>query len=82
MVVAPERHGASLGRDLVAAAGSLARDDGALELFLLTETAIDWFRRRGYVVVPRQEAAATVGQSVEFTTACPVTAVAMRLVRA
>jgi len=78
VVVAPERRGAGIGRDLVAAAERVARDEGVTELFLLTETAIGWFPRLGYAVVPREDAVAVVGASVEFRTACPDTAVAMR----
>ena len=78
VVVAPDRRGIGLGRDLVTAAEGLARHRGVRELYLLTETAIDWFPRLGFTVVPRDEAAAVVGQSIEFTTACAETAVAMR----
>ena len=78
VIVAPDRRGAGLGRDLVAAAEDLARREGIRDLYLLTETAIDWFPRLGYSVVPRGEAAAAVGASLEFTTACPESAIAMR----
>ncbi len=78
VIVAPDRRGAGLGRDLVAAAEELARGEGIREIYLLTETAIGWFPRLGYAAVPRGEAAAVVGRSIEFTTACAETAVAMR----
>jgi len=78
VIVAADRRDAGLGRDLVAAAEALARGEGIRELYLLTETAIDWFPRLGYAAVPRGEAAAGVGRSIEFTTACAETAVAMR----
>ena len=80
VVIAPERRGAGLGRQLVEAAERLARADGIGELYLLTETAIDWFPRLGYVPVPREEATAAVGQSTEFTTVCARTGVPMRRV--
>ena len=78
VVVAPERRGAGLGRRVVAAAEQLAREAGIRELFLLTETAVDWFPRLGYAVVPREAAAALVGQSIEFTTVCRDSGVSMR----
>ena len=78
VVVAPERRGAGIGHDLVAAAEDLARSEGVRELYLLTETAVGWFPRLGYAAVTRDEAAAAVGRSIEFTTACAETAVAMR----
>jgi amino-acid N-acetyltransferase len=77
VVVAPDRRGAGLGHDLVVAAEDLARREGVRELYLLTETAIGWFPRLGYTAIPRDEAEAAVGCSIEFTSACPDTAVAM-----
>jgi amino-acid N-acetyltransferase len=82
VVVAPDRRGTGLGHRIVAAAEQLARDEGIGELYLLTETAIDWFPRLGYEVVPRAEAAAVVGESIEFTTVCRDTGVPMRRVLA
>ena len=78
VVVAADRRGVGLGLELVTAAEGLARREGIRELYLLTETAVDWFPRLGYAAIPRHEAAAVVGQSIEFTTACAETAVAMR----
>ena len=78
VAVDPGHRENGLGRALVAAAEALARDQGIRDLYLLTETAGRWFPRLGYATVPRDEAAAAVGASVEFTTACDVTAVAMR----
>jgi N-acetylglutamate synthase-like GNAT family acetyltransferase len=79
-VVAPERRGTGLGRALVAEAESLASGAGIHDLYLLTETAIDWFPRLGYEVVDRAVASAAVGESVEFTTVCRDTGVPMRRV--
>ena len=78
VVVAADRRGTGLGREIVAAAEDLARDDGVRDLYLITETAIDWFPRLGYEVVDRPEAAAAVGESIEFTTVCRDTGVPMR----
>lgn len=78
VVVAPERRGTGLGRAIVEAAEALARGEGIRDLYLLTETAVDWFPRLGYEIVPREEAAAAVGASIEFTTVCRDTGVAMR----
>ncbi|HEY3335849.1 MAG TPA: GNAT family N-acetyltransferase [Candidatus Limnocylindrales bacterium] len=78
VVVAPERRGTGIGRGIVAAAESLARDEGIRDLYLLTETAVDWFPRLGYLPVDRSVAAAIVGESIEFTTVCRDTGVPMR----
>jgi amino-acid N-acetyltransferase len=82
VVVAPGHRGAGLGRDVVMAAEALARDAGVRELYLLTETAPDWFPRLGYEVVDRESARAAVGASIEFTMACATTGMPMRRVLA
>lgn len=78
VVVAPDHRGSGTGRALVDAAEGLARADGIRVLYLITETAADWFPRLGYEVVPREEARAAVGSSIEFTMACATTGVPMR----
>lgn len=77
VVVAPNQRGTGLGRELVGAAETLARDEGLRDLYLLTETAIDWFPRLGYEPVDRAVAAEAVGASIEFTTVCKDRGVAM-----
>jgi len=76
--VAPDRRGTGIGKHLVAAAESLAASGGISELFLLTETAADWFPRLGYDPATRADVPAAVTTSVEFTGACPVTAAVFR----
>jgi N-acetylglutamate synthase-like GNAT family acetyltransferase len=70
--------GVGVGRELVLAAETLARDVGIHELYLLTETAGDWFAGLGYEAVPREDARMAVGDSVEFTMSCATTGVPMR----
>jgi amino-acid N-acetyltransferase len=77
VVVSAERRGRGDGAAIVAAAEALAREDGAERVFLLTETAQDWFPRLGYQALDRGAVPPAVRQSVEFTTACADTAVAM-----
>jgi amino-acid N-acetyltransferase len=78
VVVAEPLRGTGLGRELVAAAEALAWDAGIRELYLLTETAADWFPRLGYEVVDRERARAAVGGSIEFAMVCATTGVPMR----
>ncbi len=80
VVVAAEHRGRGVGRAVVGGAEAAARAAGVRELYLLTETAPDWFPRLGYEAVPRSEAAAAVGASIEFTTVCRDSGVAMRRV--
>jgi amino-acid N-acetyltransferase len=78
VVVAADRRGTGVGREIVAAAEALARDEGIRELYLVTETAETWFPRLGYEVVERRVAEAAVGDSIELTTVCRDTGVPMR----
>jgi amino-acid N-acetyltransferase len=78
VVVREDMRGAGVGRAVVEAAEDLARREGVQDLYLLTETAVDWFPRFGYSVVDRAVAALAVGRSIEFTTVCRERGVAMR----
>jgi phosphinothricin acetyltransferase len=82
VAVAPALRGQGLGARLVRHALDLAcqRDVGAA--YLLTQTAADFFARFGFEPIARAEAAPAVQQSVEFTSACPASAQAMRLLLA
>lgn len=71
--------GRGIGRQLTAAARGLARSRGVSQVYLLTETAPDFFARIGFRPVARQDVAPAVQQSVEFVSACPQTAQAMQL---
>ena len=78
VVVTPSFRGTGLGRTLVGAAEAVARELGIRDLYLLTETAIDWFPRLGYEPLGRDAAPAAVAASVEFTVSCKDTGVLMR----
>jgi amino-acid N-acetyltransferase len=78
VVVDASNRGTGLGRQLVAAAEEEARGEGVSDLYLLTETATEWFPRLGYEPVDRATAREAVGESIEFTLSCATTGVAMR----
>jgi len=78
VVVRPDWKGRRLGVALVNAALERAGDSGAGEAFLLTTTAERWFPRLGFEVTERAAVPAAVRESVEFTEACPESAVVMR----
>ncbi|MEW6225343.1 MAG: arsenic resistance N-acetyltransferase ArsN2 [Chloroflexota bacterium] len=77
VVVASSLRRSGLGRSLVGAAEDAARALGIRDLYLLTETAIDWFPRLGYTPLARDAAPATIAASVEFTVSCKDTGVLM-----
>lgn len=78
VAVGGEHRGRGLGRRLTLAALELARKRGASQAFLLTETADDFFSRLGFTAVERAAVPRSVRESVEFVSACPASARAMR----
>jgi len=79
LVVAEGVRGEGLGERLTAEALRLARERGAADVYLLTETAQRFFPRFGFRIAERSEAPAALQESVEFRSACPKSAVMMRL---
>jgi amino-acid N-acetyltransferase len=78
LAVRTECRSTGLGKQLANAIEAHARKTGVTALYLLTTTAADFFARRGYAVIPRQEAPATLQNTAEFSTLCPSQAVCMR----
>jgi amino-acid N-acetyltransferase len=77
-VVDQSARGGGLGAQLVEAALAKARVLRLKDVYLLTTTAEKYFPRFGFAEVPRDSAPPEIQQSVEFTTACPATAVLMK----
>ena len=78
VAVAPGRRHQGLGGALTEAALELAADLHAPAVFLLTTTADRYFPRFGFAPIERADVPVSVQQSVEFTSACPSSAVVMR----
>jgi len=76
--VVADRRGTGLGRSLVAAAEALAATRGIDDLYLLTETAADWFPRLGYEPTLRASVPAALAASPEFVNACSESAAVLR----
>ncbi|MEE9466330.1 MAG: arsenic resistance N-acetyltransferase ArsN2 [Candidatus Neomarinimicrobiota bacterium] len=77
VMVAPELQGTGLGRRITDQALALAQELGVTKIYLLTETARDFFARYGFTELPRAEIPAAVQQSQEFEMACAQSSVAM-----
>ena len=77
--VDPALQGRGLGCALTEAALRLARERGVAEVYLLTTTAAAFFPKFGFRETSRDAVPEAVKASVEFTTACPASAVVMRM---
>src|SRR5215203_4183660 len=71
--------GHGMGLKLTQAALDLAQSLGILKVYLLTETASGFFPRFGFHPTSRKDVPHEVLGSVEFTTACPESALVMEL---
>ncbi len=78
LVVIPAVRGRGIGAQLVARAEKQARRSGLQGLYLLTDTAPDFFRRLGYQAVQRASTPAEIRASEEFSRLCPVSAECFR----
>jgi amino-acid N-acetyltransferase len=72
------KHG--LGRRIVRQLLDRLASRGLREFYLLTTTAEEYFRKRGFKTIDRDEVHPQLLSSREFQDACPDTAVCMRLV--
>ena len=79
VAVAPELRHHGVGNQLTSAALRLATTLRAPAVYLLTTTAAHYFPRFGFEPIDRDDVPAGVRQSVEFTSACPASAVVMCL---
>lgn len=73
----PARRNAGLGTALVATAERHAAEIGVSALYLLTNTAQQFFARRGYQAMAREAAPETIRGSAEFSRICPASAALM-----
>lgn len=78
VAVAAELRGQGLGHAMTDAAIGLARRLQLPSIYLLTTTAEQFFPRFGFERIQRADVPATVQTSIEFTSACPSTAMVMR----
>jgi N-acetylglutamate synthase-like GNAT family acetyltransferase len=78
VVVAAGRRGSGLGKRLVEATRGSARDLGVRDVYLLTDTADQFFARHGFTVIERAQVPAGIRSSAEFASVCPDSAIVMR----
>ena len=79
IAVAPEHRSRGLGRQIVRQLLDRLSALGIREFYLLTTSAADYFKKRGFKKCDRDEVNPQVLSSREFQDACPSTATVMRL---
>ncbi|HEX5133641.1 MAG TPA: arsenic resistance N-acetyltransferase ArsN2 [Candidatus Krumholzibacteria bacterium] len=70
--------GRGLGTELVKKAMLLAQARGVRELFLLTESADEYFAHLGFARCARGDAPEAIRATLEYASLCPASAIAMR----
>jgi amino-acid N-acetyltransferase len=78
LVVHPAYQGKGIAGQLVSSIESLALSKGLGNIYLLTETAPDYFARKNYDRITRAEVPAEVQASSEFSFVCPQSAIVMK----
>ena len=78
LVVLPQHRGKGIAGKLIERLKSLAALRGLKELYLLTETAPEYFVRQGFQKIARDDVPNEVKQSSEFSHVCPVSAIVMQ----
>lgn len=80
VAVRPEHRSKGLGRRIVRQLLDRLASRGLREFYILTTTAEEYFRKRGFKTIDRDEVHPQLLSSREFQDACPESAVCMRLV--
>jgi len=79
VAVSPACRGQGIGQHLTRAALMLAQEQGLTHVYLLTETAGQFFPKFGFRLVEREQTPSGVQSSLEFSSLCPARALAMEL---
>ena len=77
VVVAPTFQSHGLGHKLVERIHRFAIAKGLKKIYLITDTAEQFFSKLGYVVTPQEDIEPRIKQSVEFTYVCAISGVCM-----
>ena len=77
IAVAQEYRGKSVGVNIYNLLERKIQDIGIKEVYLLTETATDYFRKLGFTIKERTSIPKVVTQTKQFKELCPSTAVVM-----
>ncbi len=78
LAVYPTFRNSGVASKLIEQTELLAASKGLVEIYLLTETASEYFTKKGYVKIIRVDLPNEVQQSSEFSYICPQSAIAMK----
>lgn len=70
--------GQGVSAKLIRRIEALASENKIGELYLLTETAADYFERKAYLGINREDVPEAIKQSSEFSHVCPQSAIVMK----
>ncbi|MEI6947551.1 arsenic resistance N-acetyltransferase ArsN2 [Paraflavisolibacter sp. H34] len=80
LCVPEEQRAEGAGTELVNFLEEYARNAGVQTLYLLTTTAAEFFSKRAYQAISREEVPASIQQTSEFSALCPSSATVMKKV--
>jgi len=78
LAVSSSHRNHGIGNILIQAVEQQAADLGLTAIYLLTETAVSYFEKRGYKIVERDDTPSGIRGSSEFSHVCPVSAIVMK----
>lgn len=77
LVVSSKARGFGCGAELVNGLETYARSIGIDQLYLLTNTAEEYFRKKGYSKISREKVSEQIKRTKEFSELCPASATVM-----
>jgi amino-acid N-acetyltransferase len=82
VAIQPSSQNQGIGQMLVSKIEEFAIESGINRLYLLTDTAEQFFHRLDYKKIPRSSTDVRIKQSIEFTTLCPSAPVMVKELKA
>lgn len=78
VAIHPSFQGKGIGQQMVSKMEAYSVENRIHKIYLLTETAENFFLKLGYKIIPREETDPKINQSIEFTKLCPSSPVMMK----
>jgi len=78
VAISKKQQNKGLGKQLVTLIEKSAKESGISALYLLTNTATEFFKAIGYLQIHRDDFAEPLKQTAQFSGLCPVTAITMK----